>query len=507
MKILIGLLLVVCLIGFGCQTDDHSGHNHAPDPHEGHDHGDAEEIISYTIWEAGFELFLEFKPLVAGERTILRTVITNLNDFTAFNGALNVHVKGKSKSKAKKKGKGIFETKLTIKKTGKYDLVFILDDNGSKKSIVLSQLPVAKDDHDIFHISYPGSDEQGSISYQRKQAWMQNFASEKAMLRPIGDIIHTSGIIEPSTADLSSIVAKCDGVVAIRKKNMTSGSAVRRGELLFSVTGKGIVKDDLEMNFLKAKSNLDRQKSSLDRKKTLLDDNIIGQKEYDQVLNQYELAEAEYNNIKKLYTKGEKRHLVTNSSSGFVSQLFIQEGQFVKAGQQLASILKTKRVQVKLDISPRYRSMLPSVINANFINPYNDKAYPLSELDGKIISFGRMTSHEEGHYIPMYFEINNHPDLSPGALIEAYLMTQPKQEQLTIPISAVLEEMGSYVVFIQKSAETFEKQVVEVGANDGKFMQILSGLSIGDKVVTKGALQVKLASMSGTVDPHAGHTH
>lgn len=118
-----------------------------------------------------------------------------------------------------------------------------------------------------------------------------------------------------------------------------------------------------------------------------------------------------------------------------------------------------------------------------------------------------MTSHAEGHYIPLYFEINNHPDLSPGAMVEVFLMTQANTKRLTVPVSAVLEEMGSYVTFVQKSAESYEKQVVEIGVNDGKVVEILSGLSLNDKVVTKGALQVKLASMAGTVDPHAGHNH
>ena len=508
MKIWIGLLLAACLIVGGCHHHDHDHGDHSGHDHAGHEHGAEENIISYTLWEEGLELFVEFKPLVAGKKkNALRVVITDLIGFKPYNGNLTVHTKGGGNVKAKKKGEGVFEVKLVFKKAGKYDLVFVVGSAANKKSLLLAQLPVAKDAHDVFHINYAGADEQGSIVYQREQAWSGNFDAERAQLRPIGAIIHTSGVIEPSTSDLSSIVAKCDGVVMLRKKNITSGTAVRSGELLFTVTGKGIVQDDLEMNFLKAQSNLDRQKASLDRKKKLLDDNIIGQKEYDQVVNQYELAQAEYDNIQKLFVKGEKRHLITNSAAGFVSQLLVQEGQFVKAGQQLASILKTSRVQVKVDVSPRYRSMLPSVISANFVNPYNDKAYPLSDMEGEIISFGRMTSHKEGHYIPMYFEINNHPDLLPGAMIEAYLLTQPKAEQLTVPLSAVLEEMGSYVVFIQKSAETFEKQVVEVGSNDGKFMQILDGLAVGDRVVTKGALQIKLASMAGVVDPHAGHSH
>ncbi|BDS13160.1 efflux RND transporter periplasmic adaptor subunit [Aureispira anguillae] len=521
MKSWIILLFVAnLLLIIGCHSHDHEGHDHSghdhsghdhgassSNAHEGHDHGSEENIITYTLWEGDTELFLEFTPFVVGNSNSIRAVLTDLNGFKPLDASLEIHIKGKSKITTTAQKKGIFEATLPFKKAGKYDLVFVLGIGSNKQSFVLNQIPVASNKQDAFHLDYPNQDEKGSITFQRDQSWKSNFAVEKVLKRPVGDIIHTSGIIQPSTTDLSSIVAKRDGIVTIRKKNLTSGTAVRAGELLFTITGKGIIEDDLAMNFLKAQSNFDRQKSNLDRKQKLLNDKIIGQKEYDLALNEYELAAAEFDNLKKLFNKGEKRHLATTPSTGFVSQLLVQEGQFVKAGQPLASILKTSRVQVKVDVSPRYRSLLPTVIDANFINPYNDKAYSMSTLEGKIISFGRMTSHAEGHYIPIYFEINNHPDLSPGAMVEVFLMTQPNQEQLAIPRSAIIEEMGSYVVFIQKSAESYEKQVIEIGADNGIITQVISGLELNDKVVTSGALQIKLASMAGTVDPHAGHNH
>jgi RND family efflux transporter MFP subunit len=517
MKSLIMLLLVAgSLLIIGCHShdhegDDHEGHDHsehdhdAHDDHEGHDHG-AAEVITYTLWDGDIELFIEFTPFIAKESNAIRVVLTALDNFQAMNTDLSIHING-AKIKAKSNEAGIYEANVTFQKAGNQKLIFSLGTGTNKRSLVLNEVPVFESQDAAFHGVHPTADATGSISYQRKDAWNNLFKVETVQQKPVGTIVHTSGIIEPSSSDLSTLVAKRDGVVTIRKKNLTSGTAVRARELLFTVTGKGIMEDDLEMNFIKAQSNLDRQKSNLDRKQKLLNDNIIGQKEYDQALNEYELAEAEFNNIRKLFNKGEKRHLVSTSTAGFVSQLLVQEGQFVKAGQALASILKTSRVQIKVDVSPRYRALLPTIVDANFINPYTDKAYSMTELEGTVISFGRMTSHAEGHYIPLYFEINNHPDLSPGAMVEVFLMTQENAQQLTVPLSAVLEEMGSYVTFVQKSAESYEKQVVEIGANDGKMIQILSGLSVGDKVITQGALQVKLASMSGTVDPHAGHNH
>jgi multidrug efflux pump subunit AcrA (membrane-fusion protein) len=107
----------------------------------------------------------------------------------------------------------------------------------------------------------------------------------------------------------------------------------------------------------------------------------------------------------------------------------------------------------------------------------------------------------------LYFEINNHPDLLPGTLIEVYLSTKANTSQLCIPKSAVLEEMGSQVVFVRRSGGSYDKQVVQLGATDGNYVEVLHGLSEGDYVVSQGALRIKLASMTGTVDPHAGHNH
>lgn len=510
MKLLMKLLFVASLLLIiGCHDHDHEGHDHSEhnhDDHEGHDHG-AMDVITYTLWEGNTELFIEFTPFILKKSNQIRIVLTTLDSFKALNSDLSIHINNGTKIKAKSSQLGVYEANLAFQKAGKQKLIFVLGTATNKRSIVLKDIPVFENQEAAFHGTHPNADATGSINYQRKEAWNNLFKVEPVQQKPVGTIVHTSGIIEPSTTDLSTLVAKRDGVVNIRKKNLTSGTAVRARELLFTVTGKGIVEDDLEMNFIKAQSNLDRQKSNLDRKKQLLEENIIGQKEYDQALNEYELAEAEFNNIRKLFNKGEKRHLVSAPTTGFVSQLLVQEGQFVKAGQPLASVLKTSRVQIKVDVSPRYRALLPTIVDANFVNPYTDKAYSMSDLEGTVISFGRMTSHAEGHYIPLYFEINNHPDLSPGAMVEVFLMTQANAQQLSLPLSAVLEEMGSYVTFVQKSAETYEKQVVEVGANDGKMVQILSGLSLGDKVITQGALQVKLASMSGSVDPHAGHNH
>jgi multidrug efflux pump subunit AcrA (membrane-fusion protein) len=77
---------------------------------------------------------------------------------------------------------------------------------------------------------------------------------------------------------------------------------------------------------------------------------------------------------------------------------------------------------------------------------------------------------------------------------------------LVIPISALVEEQGTFYAYVQTGGESFEKRELKLGGNDGQHVQILSGISNGERVVTKGAYQVKLATMTGAVPAH-GHEH
>ena len=55
--------------------------------------------------------------------------------------------------------------------------------------------------------------------------------------------------------------------------------------------------------------------------------------------------------------------------------------------------------------------------------------------------------------------------------------------------------------------ESFEKREVKIGKTDGTKTEILSGLKPTERIVTRGGILVKLASVSNSLDPHAGHVH
>jgi hypothetical protein len=53
----------------------------------------------------------------------------------------------------------------------------------------------------------------------------------------------------------------------------------------------------------------------------------------------------------------------------------------------------------------------------------------------------------------------------------------------------------------------FEKREVKIAGTDGLQTEVISGLNADERIVTQGAMQVKLAKSTGALDPHAGHVH
>jgi len=66
--------------------------------------------------------------------------------------------------------------------------------------------------------------------------------------------------------------------------------------------------------------------------------------------------------------------------------------------------------------------------------------------------------------------------------------------------------MGAYFLYVQVTPELFEKRAVLIGKSDGLSTEITEGLSVGERVVSKGAIMVKLSQSTGQLDAH-GHGH
>ena len=109
--------------------------------------------------------------------------------------------------------------------------------------------------------------------------------------------------------------------------------------------------------------------------------------------------------------------------------------------------------------------------------------------------------------VPLIYEMTNSGGrLRVGQLLNLHVETQYAENTIAIPDSAIVEEGGQPVAFVQVGGETFQKRELTLGIREGEWVQVLFGISEGERVVTKGAMAIRLASVSNVIPAH-GHAH
>ncbi|WP_455587747.1 efflux RND transporter periplasmic adaptor subunit [Bacteroides sp.] len=312
-------------------------------------------------------------------------------------------------------------------------------------------------------------------------------------------VIKTSGQVLAAQGDESVAVATVAGVVSFHGK-VTEGMSVGKGTTLLTISSSNIADGDPVQ---RARIAYEISKKEYERMKALVKNKIVSDKDFAQAEQNYENARISYEALAKGNTKGGQA--ISSPIAGYVKNILVKEGDYVTIGQPLVSVTQNRRLFLRAEVSEKYYPYLRTIGSANFRTPYDNKVYELKELSGRMLSFGKSAG-DNSFYVPVTFEFDNKGDIIPGSFVEVYLLSTPMENVISLPRTALTEEQGLFFVYLQLDKEGYKKQEVTLGADNGKSVQILKGVNPGDRVVTSGAYQVKLASASNAIPAHS-HEH
>jgi len=125
---------------------------------------------------------------------------------------------------------------------------------------------------------------------------------------------------------------------------------------------------------------------------------------------------------------------------------------------------------------------------------------------GRLVSVANFVDPETRTVKVIYELANQRRRLAVGQAVTLGLFGQSTQEGPAIPESAIVDDGGRPVVYVQTGGESFERRPVTLGGREGERVLVTSGVTPGERVVTEGAYLVRLASMS-TQAPAHGHVH
>lgn len=313
------------------------------------------------------------------------------------------------------------------------------------------------------------------------------------------EVVEVSGRVLPAQGAEATVTATMAGIVGFAGKSMTEGAAVAKGATLFVVNAKSMADGNPAAV---AQSEARAARLALERAQKLAADHIVSQRELEDARRRYEAAAA---TARSLGNAAQSRG-VAAPISGFVKNLLVKPGDYVAAGQALATITQSRRVQLRADVPERLYGVLPRIGTANFRMAYDSghRVYSVAELGGRLVSKGK-ASDTGDFFVPVIFEFNNSGDIVAGSFAEVYLKGAQRSGVMAVPSEAVTEAQGLCFVYVQTGADSYRRVEVRTGATDGRRIEILGGLKPGDRVVVKGATQVRLAA-SASVVPE-GHHH
>jgi len=360
---------------------------------------------------------------------------------------------------------------------------------------------IKEERHDHEH-EHEGMEEHdlhaGEIVFHEEQARAAGLEVITVSPSSFTEVIHVSGQIRPTPDNEATVVSASAGVVDFAGKYLTEGMSVKSGTPLVTVSAKNMVNGDPSVA---AEVEYESALREYERAKSLVADRLISQEEFEQIRLRYEKA------------KNARPSAVTSSGvtvsspiDGYVKKVYIKKGDYVDVGQPVVVVSRDKRLQLRAEVSEKYADRLPTLTGANFKPSYGDTLYKLSDLNGRLISYGRSVD-DNSFYIPVIFDFDNRGDIIPGSYVEVFLLSLPLMDVIAVPVSALTEEQGLHFVYVQLEKEIFKKQEVRVGLSDGERVRILSGLKEGDRVVSKGTYQVKLAATASVIPEGHSHIH
>lgn len=344
------------------------------------------------------------------------------------------------------------------------------------------------------------SEHADEIIFTKSQAEAFGLETKEVVPAPFSEVIKVSGQVLAAQGDETTEVAPVAGVVSFGKVAVVEGINVRKGESILSISAKNLNDGD---PVLKARFTYETAKKNYERLSKLVKDKIVTEKEYNEARLNYETAKVAYDAVAGQYTA--KGQSVPASMTGFIKNRLVNEGDYVQVGQPLVTLSQSNRLMLRAEVSAKYYQSLPTIRSANFRTPYDNKVYRLEDLKGRVLSYGKSTS-DASFYLPVTFDFDNKGAIVPGSFVEIFLISSPMENVISIPLTALTEDEGFYFVYIQLDEEGYKKQEVTLGVNNGVDTQVLTGLKPGDRVVTRGAYQVKLASYSAAIPGHS-HSH
>jgi len=263
---------------------------------------------------------------------------------------------------------------------------------------------------------------------------------------------------------------------------------IRQAEASYQVSAATIRQREADLNL--AKSNLDRSKNLFDRQ-------LIPKQTYDDADARYQAAAAQLDLAKAQHSQADARldelkinlsnTVISSPVNGFVAKRMLDPGAWVTPNSAFLSIVDIGVVRIVANVVEKDLRR----ITAGQQTAVEVDAFPGEKFTGRVARVAPVLD-PATRTAQIEVEIQNSQfRLKPGMYARVDFTVERRANALIIPANALVDVQGKRGVFRPAEGDIAKFQPIEVGLMDEKQIEIASGLSEGDRIVTTGAAALK----------------
>lgn len=254
------------------------------------------------------------------------------------------------------------------------------------------------------------------------------------------------------------------------------GSNVSKGQLLFKV-------NDLELRAQLAQVNTKERLASENerRAKLLLQKEAISQEEYDIAKADSKLAKAQIQLIQAQIAKTSVRA----PFSGKIGLRSISPGTYITPTILVAKLVNISQLKITFSVPEKYASQIKVNSNLSFTVTNGTKSYlakvyaiePEVEIATRTLQVRAITENRDGKLLP-------------GIFADVELPLDIIKNAIVIPTEAIIPVQDGKKVFISYNGKAKQVMVETTTRTDASIL-VLSGLKVGDTLITTGVMSLK----------------
>jgi membrane fusion protein (multidrug efflux system) len=295
-------------------------------------------------------------------------------------------------------------------------------------------------------------------------------------------IVLRSGKIDSKILSTGTLVANEE--IEIRSEiagritaiNFSEGTSVRRGALLIKINDA-----DLRADLKKLQLQEDLVDREVKRSKQLFDGKLISQEEYDAVSNKLMTVRADIDRVNSDIAKTE----IYAPFSGMIGLRSVSNGSYISSSTLIARLQQIDPIKIDFAVPEKFANSIAKGTLITFTITGSEEQHtatvyakePKIDMATRTLKVRALTSNIGGKLLP-------------GAFAKVEITLKSINDALAIPTTSIVPQIDGQKVFVYRSGKAFAVPV-ETGIRSDSSVQIISGLFLGDTIITTGLMQIR----------------